>query len=370
MNLEQKTLEFARQHIAGRTDLQDAEGFPFDLWQEMGRQGLLGLGLPEAYGGLGGDLRAVMAAGRGLVRGGHNLGIALSWLSHTMVGRFLIHWFGNAQQRERYLPGLAAGRIIPAVAISEPGAGAHPKRLSTRAERDGERYLLNGEKAYLTNGPIADLFVVLAVTAVEDGRKRFTAFLVPRQSPGLSLTTAGAVDFLRPSPHGGIKLENCAVPASEVLGAEGTAFETMSKPLRELEDVVGIGPVLGGMGVQLDLLVALAAAREVTVTDRMREELGGLRALLVAVEAVAFETAGALEGGAGRVELPTLLVGARNLLRQFQDSLTGLREELGAGDETDFDRFSRDMSRLVNLGRNVNLLRQQRLGEWTPSKED
>ncbi|HBA43687.1 MAG TPA: acyl-CoA dehydrogenase, partial [Alphaproteobacteria bacterium] len=238
---------FAREQIAGRRALYDETAeFPHALWQAMGDAGILGLGVPREYGGGGADYRTLILAGEALVQGGRNLGLAIAWLSHTLISRLIIYGQGNKAQRQQFLPALAAGRLTPSVAISEPDAGAHPKRLTSRAERGDTHWRLSGEKAWLTNGPIAGLYVVLAISDVIAGRKQFSAFLVPRETAGLTQTQAGAVDFLRPARHGGLRLDNCAVPLENLLGPEGTAFETISKPLREAEDAVALGTALGG----------------------------------------------------------------------------------------------------------------------------
>lgn len=124
------------------------------------------------------------AASRLSARGGV-LGVTVSWLCHLMTARLHMAGRGTAAQRDHWLPRLAAGDSTLSLAISEPGAGAHPKHLATRAVRDGDDYVLDGEKTYLTNGPLADAFLVLAVTGAADGRKTFSAILVPADAPGL-----------------------------------------------------------------------------------------------------------------------------------------------------------------------------------------
>ena len=142
------------------------------------------------------------------------LGEGGAWAGRQMVARFFIEGFGTAEQRATWLPHLAS------VAISEPRVGAHPKLLTTRAEEDADGYCIFGEKAWVTNGPLAAVFIVFAVTAIEDGRKRYSAFLVPRDTPGLSIDEApripraGAVAALRPEAG---RLPRAAV------GAAGTA---------------------------------------------------------------------------------------------------------------------------------------------------
>ena len=361
MDISARVAEFARRHIAGRDDLYTSEDFPFDLWAEIGRAGLLGFGLPREFGGRGLGLADMMAAGEVLVCGGRNLGIATSVMSHNMFARFMILGFGDPTQQARYLPEMATGRLIAAVAISELGAGAHPKHLKTRAERRGDGFVINGEKAYVTNGPIAGLYVVLAITAEEAGRKRYTALLVPRETPGLSQTDAGALDFLRPSPHCGLRFEDCAVPADNVLGLEGGAFETMAGPLREFEDMIGLGTRVGGMRVQLDLLAALVHAREIDIDDETAEALGGLRARVDGLRALGRETLAAYEAERAR-EVTPLLLAARGLSQDFQSDFATLSQALGlAGTDTGLDRFTRDMVKLGGVARYVDRIKARRL---------
>ena len=119
------------------------------------------------------------------------------------------------------------------MAISEPGAGAHPKHLTTEARRDGNDFVLNGEKAYLTNGPMADIFLVLAITGHTGNRKQFSVLIVPRDAAGLELTDGVKIDYLRPSPHCGIKLHDVRVPVANLLGPEGEAFDAIRFPCGE-----------------------------------------------------------------------------------------------------------------------------------------
>jgi acyl-CoA dehydrogenase len=132
------------------------------------------------------------------------------------------------------------------VAISEPGAGAHPKLLTTRAEADGAGFRITGEKAWVSNGPSADVFVVLAITAMDGARKRYTAFLVPGDAPGLSLRDMPRFHALRPSRHCGLRLDGVWVPADALLGAADQAYEAMALPFRDIEDAAGMFGLLGG----------------------------------------------------------------------------------------------------------------------------
>ena len=198
-----------------------------------------------------------------------------------MVARFFIEGFGTAEQRAAWLPHLAS------VAISEPRVGAHPKLLTTRAEELADGYSIFGEKAWVTNGPLAAVFIVLAVTAIEDGRKRYSAFLVPRDTPGLSIDEAPEYRALAPSRHCGLKLDGCRVPRSAVLGPLGAAYETMALPFRDVEDAVGTFGLLGAFRFLLSRFAQLGGTgdeaasvpRQACGTDRgiRRNSRGGGR---------------------------------------------------------------------------------------------
>ena len=216
ITLRQKIANFAEREIIPRVDPPSQEKFPAQIWNKMGQEGFLGFNLPAKYGGGGYDHLAIVVTGEELVRHGCSLGLAFSWLLHLGTAYFLILRFGNERQLEEYLSQLAKGRITVSLAYGEPSSGGNPKNLKTFACRQGESYILNGEKFYLTNGPIANLYVVFAITGEEGHKKRLTAFLVPKNTPGLSLTNLIDVKHLNPSPHCGLKLANCMVPREAV----------------------------------------------------------------------------------------------------------------------------------------------------------
>ncbi len=357
--------EFARAQIAGRHELyEEAAEFPYELWQAMGEAGILGLGIPREYGGGGADYRTLILAGEALVRGGRNLGLAVAWLSHTLISRLIIHGQGDKAQRQQFLPALAAGHLTPSVAISEPDAGAHPKRLKSRAERGDTHWRLNGEKAWLTNGPIAGLYVVLAISDVVGGRKQFSAFLVPRDTPGLTQTRAGAVDFLRPARHGGLRLDGCAIPNANLLGPEGEAFETISKPLREVEDAVALGTALGGRAAQLELLVRSLDSTQ-SLSPEQLETLGGLYAMQEAIRTIAFAVAQRLDGN--KESDPTaLILAARRLSRDFQTDFSVFLDTLNlpeTADNSELIRLTGDMAKSGGLASNVDRAKQGKLAK-------
>ena len=204
--------DFAARHVAARKDLQTGQEFPADIWREMGKAGLFRAGLPESEGGDGGGHLELLRSGEAFVRSGFNLGLGMSWVFQQMIARCVVGAFGTKEQCRQYLRAAALGNCTMSFAVSEPGRGASPKTMVTKAQKQGESYLLDGEKTYLTNGPVADLFVVIAVTDDAAARKGFTAFIVPRGAQGLQVTPPMPLNFLKPSPHGGIQLNHCLVP--------------------------------------------------------------------------------------------------------------------------------------------------------------
>jgi alkylation response protein AidB-like acyl-CoA dehydrogenase len=355
---------FARRFIAPRTDLHSLAEFPFDIWEKMGEEGLLGMGIPQRYGGRGADHQTLSAAGEALVRHGHNLGLAASWLLHELVARFLVQ-FGTAEQHGQYLGKLAEGRITGCFAVSEPGRGSHPKQLATRAQREGSDYILDGEKTYLTNGPIAGLFLVVAVSEASGTRKEFTAFLVPRETPGLTLAPPLALPFLRPSPHGGIVLAGCRVPQGAVVGVPGRAYGDMVLPFREIEDTMMMGPVVGGAESQIASVVRLARQSpppELEELEALESNLGKLQAMISVLRLIAREGVRALDGASGGIEAAPLTLAFRHLAAEFQADLSAT---LAAARLAPDDRLSLMTNDLVGTGQiagNVARLKQRKLG--------
>lgn len=345
------------------SSLNGADAFPGALWRKMGEAGLLGLGIPAAYGGSGGGWVSIQAAGEAFVRGSRNMGMALSWLIHLIVCRFAILEFGSAGQISQWLPRMAAGEITPSLAISEPGTGAHPKYLRTAAVREGGNWILTGEKSFLTNGPLAGLFVVFAITAVEGDKKRFTAFLVPRETPGLSLTDPLRLDFLKPSPHCGIRLEACRISVDQVLGNLGDAFERISKPFRDLEDVMLMGPAAGGMQVQMAALPVLIARQGISPTDDLKTAIGELQFRLDALRILAYEAAAMLDSGRGHPEFPSLLLSFRSGAGQFQSRMADFLNQAGIRTDPAWATLAKDLTMTLGVAGQVALIKQKKIGE-------
>jgi len=286
---------FAIEHVAARADLQTAKDFPHDIWQKMGEAGFFQIGIAPEYGGSGCGFRQLAESGEVFVRSGYNMGLALSWLYQQIIAVYLISGFGSEKQRKKYLPLMAKGRLIASFAVSEPKHGARPKFLVSTATPDGNCYKLNGEKTYLTNGPVAGLFIVVAITGEERQQKKFSAFLVADSNEGVIVSPQMKLDFLKPSQHGGIKLSECRVPASSMLGEKDTAYTNIVIPFSDVENIVMMGAATGGMGAELMDVILEIDARRINENKSLQSEIGELDSLLETMRAVARDAAQKLD---------------------------------------------------------------------------
>lgn len=214
---------------------------------------------------------AIAATKAALVERTGLLGIAGAWGGRQLVWRHFIQTFGSEDQKAHYRDKAVA------VAISEPKVGAHPKLLTTQATIQDGIVTIAGEKAWVSNAPSADTILVFAVTSEEAGRKRYGAFLIPANAPGLTIHDANGFHALRPSRHCGLTLDTVRVASTAQLGPDGSAYERMALPFRDIEDAVGTLPLLGAFrfllarlgppdgddaALSLGALIALAAVYE------------------------------------------------------------------------------------------------------------
>jgi acyl-CoA dehydrogenase len=357
-----QAIRFAGRDLSGGGDLGSRED-PGELWRTMARRGLLGWSIPAAFGGEGAGYSDILPAVEAFVGAGGRPGLALSWMVHLIIGKVLIAGVANGMQKKEILPAMASGRWTASIALSEPGAGSDPKRIRTTAVKKGRAYVLHGEKAWLTNGPLADLFIVFAVTGERGGKKGFTAFLVPRETPGLTVREMPALGYLRPSPHCEIRLEGCDLPEAAILGRKGRAWEELSKPFRVAEDVLLAGAVLGGMDWELRQAVrSLRDGRRVIENDA-KERIGGFAALLEAARQVARAAARDLDGGKQGTDVEHRLVAFHLIAKTLQESLGGILEKTSSGRPSGPDAPGDDIARIIGLGMHASRARQRKWGD-------
>ena len=341
--------------LAPLTDIHERDGLPDDVWQAMAEEGLLGLTLPKAYGGQGVDAATKMRAVAAFVRASRSLGAGSIWQSHLGHTTFVVDRLGTEAQKARYLPGMARGEETMAVSISEPKVGAHPKRLTTAAEPDGDGWRLYGEKSYLTQGPRATVIAVLAITAVEQGIKRYSVFLVPQGAEGMTLIPGGNVDYLKPSSHCGMKLDGVRVGPDALIGPLGKGYDVLAKPMRDYEDLLNMGGRFGAFAAELDIAKQLAGDQ---LEGDAAARFGSLAAALDGLKAL---SAVALSAGPGSPEAEQLLLDMRNRMRWMQAEYGALIEQLGVDLPPRETSLKRDMDKLGDLAGYVQKIRLERL---------
>jgi isovaleryl-CoA dehydrogenase len=251
--LRKSVHDFAQDRIAPRAAAIDRDNtFPRDLWPEMGALGLHGITVEEEYGGSGQGYLEHCVAMEEISRASASVGLSYGAHSNLCVNQLSRN--GNAEQKKKYLPKLISGEHVGALAMSEPGAGSDVVSMRTRADKKGDRYILNGSKMWITNGPIAETIVVYAKTDPTAGARGITAFLVENKFPGFS--TAQKLDKLgmRGSDTGEIVFQNCEVPEENVLGAVGNGVNVLMSGLDYERVVLAAGP-LGIMQACMDVAV-------------------------------------------------------------------------------------------------------------------
>ncbi|MDX1507046.1 MAG: isovaleryl-CoA dehydrogenase [Woeseiaceae bacterium] len=244
---------FAADRIAPRAaEIDEHNRFPRDLWPQLGELGLLGITVDERYGGAGlGYLEHVVAMEE-ISRASGSVGLSYGAHSNLCVNQ-LRRW-GSDEQKAQYLPALISGESVGALAMSEPGAGSDVMGMRTLAVRDGDDYVLNGTKMWITNAPEADVLIIYAVTDPDARSRKLSAFIVERGTPGLS--TPQKLDKLgmRGSDTSEVLLEDCRVPAANRMAEEGKGAAILMSGL-DYERLVLAGGPLGIMRACMDVVM-------------------------------------------------------------------------------------------------------------------
>ena len=291
---------FAQEQIAPLAgEIDQSNQFPPHLWQEMGALGLLGMTANPDFGGTGMGYLAHAVAMEEISRASASVGLSYGAHSNLCVNQ--INRWGNDAQKQRYLPKLCSGENVGALAMSEPGSGSDVVSMRLRAEKRNDRFVLNGNKMWITNGPDADTLVVYAKTDMDAGSRGITAFLIEKSMSGFS--TAQKLDKLgmRGSNTCELVFEDCEVPYENVLGEEGQGVRILMSGLDFERVVLAAGPV-GIMAAALDIVVPYVHERKQFDTpigefQLMQGKLADMYTTMNACRSYVYAVAGACDRG-------------------------------------------------------------------------
>jgi isovaleryl-CoA dehydrogenase len=360
---------FARNELyplAARMD--EDEWWPPDAFPLIGSMGYCGLTVPEQYGGQGLDLFT-----SGLVAqafGRWNYALALSWIAHENLCLNNIYRNANEDQRRRYLPGLCSGAKIGALGLTEPGAGSDALgSMATTARRQGDHYLLNGRKIFITNGPVADVLLVYAKTAPERGAHGISAFIVEKDFPGFSVAQKLVKMGFRGSQTGELVFDDCAVPVENLVGRENEGVAVVMSGL-DLERAV-ISPICVGMAERaLELSIEYAKTRRqfgrpIADFQMIQSKIADMYVWVEAMKALNFKVlaeANHLEvggGGRGLIHANTAasIMYTANMLNRVLDEALQIHGGMGYMWEMEINRLYRG-NKLLEIGAGTTEVRK------------
>ena len=292
--------KFAADEIAPRAqEIDESNEFPNDLWEKFGELGLLGITVPEEDGGVGMGYLAHAVAIEEISRASASVGLSYGAHSNLCVNQ-LTRW-GTAEQKAKYLPKLISGEHVGSLAMSEPGAGSDVVSMRLKAEKRNDKYVLSGNKMWITNGPDASTLIVYAKTDMDAKSKGITAFLIEKDMVGFS--TAQKLDKLgmRGSNTCELVFENCEVPYENVLGEEGQGAEILMSGLDYERVVLAAGP-LGIMAAAMDIVVPYVHERKqfdrpIGTFQLMQGKLADMYTTMNACRAYVYSVAAACDRG-------------------------------------------------------------------------
>jgi isovaleryl-CoA dehydrogenase len=363
--IRQATARFAADQIAPiAAEIDETNAFPRQLWPKMGALGLHGVTVEEEYGGLGlGYLEHVVAMEE-VSRASASIGLSYGAHSNLCVNQ--IRRWGSDEQKRRYLPPLISGEHVGALAMSEAGAGSDVVSMRLKADRRGDRYVLNGTKFWITNAPHADTLVVYARTDPEAESRGLTAFLIEKGFNGFSCSKKLDKTGMRGSDTGELVFEDCEVPAENVLGAESGGAAVLMSGLDYERTVLAGGP-LGIMQACLDVVLPYVRERRqfgraIGTFQLMQGKIADMYVALNSARAYVYAVAKACDAGrTTRFDAAgAILMASENAVKTALESIQALG---GAGYLKEFpvERYLRD-AKLYDIGAGTNEIRRFLIG--------
>ncbi len=365
--------KFAQAEIAPRAaEIDKTNQFPADLWQKMGDIGVLGITVDEAYGGSNMGYLAHVIAMEEISRA--SAAVGLSYGAHSNLCVNQIYKNGTEEQKKAYLPKLCSGEHIGALAMSEPGAGSDVVSMQLKAERQGDVYVLNGSKMWITNGPDANTYVIYAKTDLSAGSRGITAFLVERDFAGFSQAPKLDKLGMRGSNTCELVFDNCEVPVANILGQEGGGVGVLMSGLDFERTVLSGGPV-GIMQACMDIVVPYVHERTqfgqaIGEFQLMQGKLADMYAVLNASRAYLYAVARACDRGAeSRKDAAAVILYTAE--QATQSALQAIQTLGGNGYINDFDtgRLLRD-AKLYEIGAGTSEVRRMLIGRELFAESD
>jgi len=363
--IRETTSRFAADEIAPlAAEIDRSNDFPRQLWPKMGELGLHGITVEEEFGGLGlGYLEHVIAMEE-VSRASASVGLSYGAHSNLCVNQ--IRRWGSPEQKRRYLPKLISGEHVGALAMSEAGSGSDVISMKLRADRRGDRYVLNGAKFWITNAPHADTLVVYAKTDPESASRGVTAFLIEKDFKGFHCAQKLDKMGMRGSDTGELVFEDCEVPEENVLGPENGGAGVLMSGLDYERAVLSAGP-LGIMQAALDSVLPYVRERKqfgkpIGTFQLMQGKVADMYVALNSARAYVYAVAKACDAGrATRFDAAgAILLASENAVRVTLEAIQSLG---GAGYTKDYpvERLLRD-AKLYDIGAGTNEIRRYLIG--------
>ena len=363
--IRDSTQRFAADRIAPlAAEIDRDDRFPIELWPQMGELGLHGITVEEEWGGLGlGYLEHVVAQEEG-ARASASVGLSYGAHSNLCVNQ--IRRWANDEQKRKYLPGLIDGSSVGALAMSEAGAGSDVVSMKLRADKSGNGYRLNGTKFWITNGAYADVLVVYAKTAPEEGSRGITTFLIEKGMEGFSIGQKIDKVGMRGSPTCELVFDDCFVPAGNIMGPENGGVGVLMSGL-DYERTVLAGIQLGIMQACLDVVIPYVRERKqfgkaIGSFQLMQAKIADMYVALNSARAYVYQVAKACDAGrTTRFDAAgAILLASESAFKVAGEAVQALG---GAGYTRDWpvERFMRD-AKLLDIGAGTNEIRRMLIG--------